>query len=774
MHPHNKKILERQCRALALSMSPVFAASALAQGVATEKTLEPVTVTATRSPLDPNLPGSTFSTTREALQAQSYLNTEDALLYAPNTTVRKRFIGDRNSSLGGRSFGTTQPARGLAYVDGYLISNFLGRFDAPRWSIVAPEEVERVDVLYGPFSAIYPGNSIGTTVAITTRTPDRLEAAGGAEVYRQTHDDYGLKRDYYNNQQSAYAGNRWGPMSLVVGLNRMAYNSQPLGYATATAAAGGVAGLPVVNGAVFDTDPTGARRVTVGAINMQAGVQEQAKIKLAYDITPTLQADTLFAHWRNDYRVYNQTLLHDAATGAEVWKGAGTTAVNIDGTRYNLPTMAPQKGIEEHEQLGGRLRTRNRTGWNYSMQLSTYRVLTNSTRQSNVSDPLAGAAASGTDTVGDGTGWNTFELQSTYTPHAGEAHALTFGYHQDGYTLKNRVFNLADWNDPGTRMPASAGMEDSSNYFGKTEEKALYAQDAWRFLPDWTATAGLRVERFRAYGGSQFDASATAQPQVYYPDSNRSGASPKLSLAHTLSSEWLVRASVARGIRFPTVSELFQGAKSGTTIIGNDPNLQPEKSDAKELAFIRDTDSGSLRISLFEDDIRNAIFQQQQIVGATTVTTVQNVKRVRTRGIETVFQGNDVLVKGVDLQASVAFTQARTLENPAFAASEGRNWPRVPRIRASVLGSYRAGPWITSLGVRHEGRQYGTLDNRDIDPDTVGAISSFTVVDVKFGRKLGKSARFALGIDNLADRRYYVGPHPYPGRTAYAEARLTY
>ncbi|HEX7634390.1 MAG TPA: TonB-dependent receptor, partial [Noviherbaspirillum sp.] len=507
---------------------------------------------------------------------------------------------------------------------------------------------------------------------------------------------------------------------------------------------------------------------TVGAINMQTGAQEQAKIKLAYDITPALQADTLYARWRNDYCVFNQTLLHDAATGAEVWKGTGPTAVNIDGTRYTLPTMAPQKGSEEHEQFGGRIRTRNKTGWNYSVQASTYQVLTNTIRQSNVSDPLAGGVQKGTDTVGDGTGWRTFEWQSTYTPPAGEAHALTFGYHQNDYTLKNRVFNLDNWNNAATRTG------ESSNYFGKTEVKALYAQDAWRFKPDWTATAGLRLERFRAYDGSQFDAAATSKPQVDYAGRSESGVSPKLSLAHMLNNEWLVRGSLARGVRFPTVSELFQGARSGTAIIINDPDMKPETSDAKEWSFIREAGDSSIRVSLFEDDIKNAIFQQQQIVGATTVTTVQNVKRVRTRGVEAVYQGTDVLISGFDLQASIALTKAKTLENPAFPASEGKNWPRVPRVRASLLGSYRTGPWLGALGVRHEGHQYGTLDNSDINPDAVGAVSSFTVADVRLGYQVGKRGKLAMGIDNLTDRRYYVGPHPYPGRTIYAEARFAY
>lgn len=749
----------------------LVSATLAAQAGATEAFMEPVLVTAPNSPLDPNLPTSTFSVTRSRLDAQSFINTEDALAYAPATTVRKRFIGDRNANLGGRSFGTTQPARGLVYVDGYLISNFLGRFDAPRWSIVAPREVARVDVLYGPFSALYPGNAIGTTVEVTTRMPDTLEASAGLEVHHQTHEDYGLQTDARNHQQSAYVANQWGRLSLAVGLNRIAYESQPMGYAVAQPAAGGVAGLPLAGGAVIDAGPTGTGRVIVGATGLQKGRQEQAKIKLGLAFTPTLEGDVLYARWRNDYSVSNRTLLHDTASGDEIWHVGGVTPVNIGGNRYHMPNMVPQAGVEEHQQAGARLRTRNKTGWNQVVQLSTYRVLTNSVREAGVSDPLA-TAAPGSVAVGDGTGWNTIDLRSSYTPRSGESHALTFGYHRSRYILRNRVFTLSDWHDAATRQAESA------SYDGKTETVALFVQDAWHFHPDWVATLGVRAERFRAWNGAQFDSRATSDPRVVYNDRRESALSPKFSLTHILENEWMVRASVARGVRFPTVSELFQGARSGTSIIRNDPAMRPEVNDAKELSFIHETDLGSLRLSLFEDDVRDAIFQQQQTVGAVTVTTVQNIERVRTRGIEAAFQGRDVLMDGFDLQASVAFAHAKTLRNPAFPASEGKDWPRVPRMRASVLGSYRTGPWTGSLGLRHEGRQYGTLDNSDIRRNTVGAVSSFTVINAKLGYELasktGHRGRFALGIDNLTDRRYYAGPHPYPGRTVYAEAHFSY
>ena len=153
-----------------LSMAAVSLAHA--QGVASDKLIESITVTAGRQRVELDVPRPTASKTADDLRAQNLFNPEDALKYVPNLTIRKRYIGDRNALIGGRSFSTLQAPRGLVFMDGYLLSNFLGRFDAPRWNMISPEEIERIDVLYGPYSATYPGNSIGTTVEIRTRRPE--------------------------------------------------------------------------------------------------------------------------------------------------------------------------------------------------------------------------------------------------------------------------------------------------------------------------------------------------------------------------------------------------------------------------------------------------------------------------------------------------------------------------------------------------------------------------------------------------------------------------
>src|SRR5699024_7324300 len=119
-----------------------------------------------------------------------------------------------------------------------------------------------------------------------------------------------------------------------------------------------------------------------------------------------------------------------------------------------------------------------------------------------------------------------------------------------------------------------------NGFTGATRTQALYVQDAWRFLPRWKLVYGLRYEDWRAYGGSQ----TSGTDRVPYPDAGRRHMSPKASLSFDVTDDLTVRASVGRAYRFPTVGELFQGQISGTSIINNNPDLEPEDDLAKELS----------------------------------------------------------------------------------------------------------------------------------------------------------------------------------------------
>jgi iron complex outermembrane receptor protein len=92
------------------------------------------------------------------------VDTEDALKYMPSLFVRKRNYGDTQPTFSTRTWGINSSARNLVYVDDIPISALIGNNNtngAPRWGMVSPEEIKGLDMLYGPFAAAYPGNSMG-------------------------------------------------------------------------------------------------------------------------------------------------------------------------------------------------------------------------------------------------------------------------------------------------------------------------------------------------------------------------------------------------------------------------------------------------------------------------------------------------------------------------------------------------------------------------------------------------------------------------------------
>lgn len=768
----NRDSLGASCRLLplvaALALIPVLS---LAQGVATEAQLNTISVTETRAQLDPTLPNSTATRTAEQLREQNIFNAEDVATTLPSTTVRKRYFGDRNSNIGGRSFGVLQPGRALVYLDGYLISNFLGRFDAPRWNMVNVESIERIDALYGPYSAIYPGNSIGTTLAISERKPTGLEASASLKYNHQSFSEYGSSADYAGTMMSARLASRLDSgLWFSLGVQHQDSEGHPMGYAnavrgvTANAFAAPTSGT-AVTGIRYDKDPQSRDRAVFGATSIDHSVQDTLNVRMGYDISSTQSIEGRVSSWRSDSTVRNQTDLRDAA-GNPVWSGVVNDGVN----RFTLPanSFAPSQRDELHQQLGLTWKTRHATGWNASVVVTDYEIQSDANRQANTADPLAALGGAGTVTRRDGTGWNTFEVQSTYTPSPGDfgdgKHALTFGLHRNQYQLHNVVNNATDWRTTETTL--------NQNYEGNTTITALYAQDAWKLTPDLLLTAGVRMERFESSDGAQFFA-GTPAVQTAYATRTLNEASPKLSLAWTAADDLLLRASLGRGVRFPNVDELFNGTKTGSNITTSDPNLRPEISDSLELSAEKYWDQHTLRASFFRDDVTDTILRQTDSTVSPSVTRVSNVDRVLTQGIELVWQSRDVLIHGLDIGGSATFTDATVKANAANPEQVGKAWLRIPKQRYAVQASYRPNAaWLLGASWRFSGRQFNTELNVDDNPDTYGGTSGVNQLDLKTAWKFARGWEWGAGINNVTNNAAWQG-HSMPQRSLQTELRYS-
>jgi len=757
--------------ALRLALSAALApAGALAQQQSADTppvllathTLERVTVTGNRpATLPVEIPTTLESITGEAIaKTINATDSEDALKYFPSLNVRKRYIGDYDHAvLASRASGTGNSARSLVYADGILLSNLLGNGAGftPRWGLVTPEEIERVDVLYGPFSAAYSGNSAGAIVDFVTRMPKQFEAHVKLQGSTQNYRLYGTDQRFSGGQASASIGSRSGAWSWWVDVSRLDSQGQPIGFVVKNLPATTSAVGTPVTGAFADRNPKNVDGVVLGTTGQTHTVQDHAKLKFAYDLTPTLRASYTLGYWRNAAERGVDSFLRDAS-GAVVTSGPAPVPVNIDGRSYSIaPTdFAASRASLEHVIQALSLKSSTRGVWDWEAAASVYDYRRDLVRSQL---PYATVPTAGRIADQGGTGWNTLALKGIWRPEGqGGSHIAEFGAQRDAFKLRTLVSDTPEW----TAGDAAARF---SGFNGDTTLTSLWAQDAWRFAPAWKTVLGLRVEHWRAFNGSISNATTTKT----FTERDETHLSPKAALSWQASDDWTLRASVGRAVLMPTVSELFQGSISASDIVNNDPNLKPEKSWTTELTAEGELGHGVWRTTLFFERTTDALYSQVNATAGGTVATIQNVDAIRTAGLELALQTRDLVVKGFDLSGSVTYANSKIVRNDKFPASVGMWQPRVPQWRAALLASYAPDErWSGSLGLRYSGKQYGQLDNSDTNGDAYTGFSPFLVADLRLQYRIDKQWTLSAGVDNLNNKRYWAF-HPYPQRTFHAE-----
>ena len=714
--------------------------------------LPEVIVKESRSVSEKNqLPTTTESiTAAKAADTVNAMNVEDTLKYLPNVLVRKRYIGDTQAPMSTRTTGINAGARSLIYADGMLLSALINNNNgngSPRWFMVAPEEVERIDVLYGPFAAQYPGNSYGAVTEITTRMPDHFEASVKANTAFQDFSQYGTSNTYRAQEFSATLGNRSGDLSWWFSANHLDSYSQPVSYVTAaTAPAGSIGGYAA-------QDRTGKNIFVLGANGLTHTVQDNAKLKLAYDFSPTLTAAYTLGYWQNRADSHGQSYLRNAA-GATVYP-SGLVSNNTEQEQWmqSLSVRSKTQGVFDWEAVAG----------NFSMSKDL-------TRASTGLYPAAQNGGSGTVADAGGTGWNTLDLKGVWRPDGVKgAHIVSFGAHYDQYKLVSPTYLTSNW------VSGSNGAL-STDSRGKTETSAVWAQDAWRLAQDWKATLGGRYEWWRAFGGYNY---AVASGGINQPEVRNSGFSPKLSVAWTPGEQWQVTGSFGKALRFPTVGELYQNVQGSDGIFRQpNPNLKPERVLSSELAIERALDKGKVRVSLFQEDVSNALISQTATLGTVVSSYTQNIDKTRQRGVELVLQKDDALIRGLEINGSLTYVDARILGNSSFVSttstSVGKRTPYVPEWRATLVGTYRPDDkWAYTLAGRYSGRLYATVDNSDVNTHTYQGFDSYVVFDARVRYKVDKHWSAAVGIDNITNKDYFLF-HPFPQRTLFAELKYDF
>ena len=714
---------------------------------------QPIVVTA-----QANQPAATAAsqTADELRQTTAVITAEDTVRYLPSLLVRRRHVGDTQAPLATRTSGVGSSARSLIYVDGVLLSALIGNnnsFASPRWGMVSPEEIARVDVLYGPYSAAYAGNSIGAVVNISTKLPAETEGTLALATSVQTFDQYGTHDTFPSAQLAGTFGTRVGPSSLFLAANHRASRGQPLAYATvARPTAPGTAGAPTT-GAFETVNRTGSPIYVLGAAGIERHVQDNLKLKASLAPIEGVRVTYLGGLFLNDTAADAETYLSD-----ERYAGL----INLDGRTVNVPASAFANNVyrfDERHWMHALTAEGSVHGIDLRVTGSTYRF--DKSKQRVPATALPGVRAGGPGSVIDlaGTGWETLDLSLA-------RHGFAAGGHWDRARLESHRYAAADW------LAGAAGALTQAAE-GRTTTSAVWAQQSLRIVPRVELTVGARYEWWRADRGLNFSLSPALS--VAQPEQARRGLSPKASLRWTSGNAWSATLSAAQAYRFPTVQELYQAITTGPTLTVPDPNLRPERARSTELAIAHQDARGTVRLSLFGEHIDDALISQAAPLAAGSTALfnfVQNVPHVRTYGLEVAVERKGVLWSQLDLSGSVTLADPTIVSDPVLPAAEGKDIPQVPRRRATLVATWHQGEATAfTLAARYASRSFGTIDNSDVVTRTYQGFGGYFAADARAQVRLTSTIEAAVGVENLFDERYFVF-HPFPGRTFTAELRL--
>ena len=683
------------------------------------------------------------------------------LKYLPSIQVRERSIGDRNGIISSRTIGSISSAQSMLYADGVLLSNLLGNSFSypPRWGMVNPEEIQRISMMYGPFSSFYAGNSMGGLINIETRMPEKFESHAGIQTFFQNFKLYGTHQNESGHREFISLGNKVNDFSFWASMNRLENTAQPLDFSVANLSSAAAGAETPVTGAYQDKGILNQDRVIFGATAIDTSIQKNGKFKGQYEFLNQSKLTYTIGLWDLDSRQNVESYIKDN-NGNSIYGGS----VNFNNKSYAVARMNPAQAEALHVMQSIDFKSNDKGFFNWQMTLSDYnysRDLSNRSNLTGTSNTNPYITKTGQITDLSGTGWTVFDSRVTLRP---KDHTIDLGYHLDYYHLRQTVNVSNDW------MGSQKGAFNSLSS-GNTKTHAVYIQDKWQITPEWALTLGARQEHYEVYDGVNQNTTNLAR----YEDRSRNTFSPKLSLSFEPMPAWGFRAAFGKAYRFPTVTELFQQITDNNTIVTNNPNLKPEEIYSAEITAERRFVNGLARASLFREDRYDALISQTNIsrIG-TSSTYIQNVDHVRIHGIELATEWNNIMIPKLDVLANATLIDSEILKNDAAPSFINKNLPRIPRQLYKAVATYRVSEDFTmSLAARYSGRQFIQLDNSDINPETYQGASRFLFVDAKANYKFKDRWTASLGVDNIFNDQAFVH-HPFPQRTGYAQIKFDY
>ncbi|MCX7857766.1 MAG: TonB-dependent receptor [Deltaproteobacteria bacterium] len=707
--------------------------------------LESIIVTATRIETPVELsPANVHVLTREEIEIKAPSTVDEVLNELPGVYVRRgKGLMDTLSSITLR--GIPDQKRTLILMDGIPLNNsYTGNV---RLGGYYPEDLERVEVVKGPFSALYGGYAMGGVVNFITKMPEKREftlKAGYGSAWKNDEGMEDLRRVYLS-----YGDKMFGKLSVFLSYGWQGTHGYPTDLNVQTT-------RPPANITGYEVTRTreGRTAYIIGHRGDNEWWDDGITIKAQYELQKDKKINLSFMRNRYRYDYEDPDTYLRNASGNPVW--------SYSGVREN--TFLPGGGgaVQNQYSVGfetpviGNLKMKVNISFLESPDSWYVTTSSQATRAGCGQDPKQCGYVSNTPS-------DAYMGDLQFTLPLFKNHTFTFGGALRLGHANTKEHYLKDWRDEDSK----AGLKYESE--GKDRTYSFFIQDEIAFKENLIFYLGFRQDFWKTYDGYANDVGKTGYPKVY-PSKTASSFSPKFAFVYKQSESRTFRGSIGRAFRPPTVYELYRTwtSTAGVTYAGN-PHLDPEYTLSWDIGLEQKLPWGTkISLTYFENHMKDLIYRK------TVTSTLQeyvNVGKAESRGIEV--QADQKLGKWIKIYGSLTYTDSEIKKNPVNPSSVGCRLTYTPHLTANLGMDFEKSRWSLKLYGRYVDKVYATDDNRDRVSNVYGSYDSYLLVDGRVSYDVTKYAKLSFSVDNIFNKKYYYY-YKAPGRSWFTELTLKF
>ena len=304
-------------------------------------------------------------------------------------------------------------------------------------------------------------------------------------------------------------------------------------------------------------------------------------------------------------------------------------------------------------------------------------------------------------------------------PPVGDDHVLRLGvdYRRASGELQEEAYSAF-----------TGALRERRRAGGRTSDIGFYLENDWS-ADNFVLTGGVRADRTVIENGfyRAVDPGNTLVSETIAPDRADWSFSYRAGLAWQAGDTVRLRATAYRGLRLPTLNELYRPFVVFPVVTEANAALENEVLEGFEAGVdLTPTQGISLSVTAFDNRVENAI---ANVTLSPTLRQRQNLPAIDARGLE----ANLRIERGqFRIDSSIAYTDAKVDGSGASLALDGNRPPQTPKWALSHAVSWRpAERVVLSAIVRHIGDQFESDQESDVLPavTTLGAFAQLPLTD---------------------------------------------